>query len=134
MHRFKTWSYVPTMSKTQSARRSLDRLQRLARKRADDQAQRIPWQRLKLEISTSTGRCSTMGSLDPGSGGRHWNWLVEARSARCPGFLEGERAAKVLRMKPLHFRLEDWISDLAEYSLKSARTCGIDVTRNYFLE
>jgi hypothetical protein len=33
-------------SKTPSARRSLDRLQRLARERADEQARRISWQRL----------------------------------------------------------------------------------------
>jgi hypothetical protein len=33
-------------SKTLPARRSLDRLQRLARDRAERQARRIPWQRL----------------------------------------------------------------------------------------
>jgi len=59
-------------SKTPSERRSLDPLQRLARERADNQARRIPWQRL-LEARNQYIEAGILplGPLDPGSRGRH---------------------------------------------------------------
>ena len=41
------------------------------------------------------------------------DWLAEILNARCPGFLETEKALtpKAVKTTPLHFRLEDWIDD-----------------------
>jgi hypothetical protein len=102
-------------SKTQSARRSLDRLQRLARERADNQARRIPWQRL-LEarnhyIDWQEFYLWVRSILEVEDGIP--NWLVEILNARCPGFLESEGplTAKAAKTRPLHLRLEDWIDE-----------------------
>jgi len=126
-----------TKVKTQSARRSLDRLQRLVGERVECQARRIPWQRLfearneYIDWQEFYLWVRSILAVGPGIP----DWVVETLNARCPGFLESEGALtpKAAKTRPLHLRLEDWISDLAGYSLKSVKTCGVDVSRNYFL-
>ena len=92
-----------------------NRLQRFARARADEEARRVPWQRLLeaqnqyidwqefylwvrsiLEIEDRIPDC-----------------LVEILKDRLPGFLENEKQLepKSARDRPLPFRLEDWIHD-----------------------
>jgi len=95
--------------------KSADRLQRFARERADDEARRIPWQRLYearnqyidwQEFYLWVRSILEVEDRIPG-------WLVEILNARCPGFIETERALtpKAAKSRPLHFRLEDWIDD-----------------------
>ena len=41
------------------------------------------------------------------------DWLTESLNARCPGFLETDRALapKAVKTRPLVLRLEDWIDE-----------------------
>ena len=95
--------------------KSADRLQRFARERADDEARRIPWQRLyearNQYIDWQEFYLWVRSILEVE--GRIPGWLVEILNARCPGFIETERAltSKAVKSRPLHFRLEDWIDD-----------------------
>lgn len=90
-------------------------LQRLARERADEQARRIPWQRL-LDTRTeyidwqefylwARSILEVEGQIP--------NWLVDILKERCPGFLERDKrlTAKAVKEKPLALRLEDWIDE-----------------------
>ena len=102
-------------TKSQPRRNLANRLQRFARARADQEARRIPWQRLLearnqyidweefylwirsiLEVENSVP-----------------DWLAEILEDRLPGFLENEKQLepKAARDRPLPFRLEDWIHD-----------------------
>jgi len=90
-------------------------LQRLARERADDQARRIPWQRLfeaRNHYIDWQEFYLWVRSILEGEDGIP-NWLVEILNARCPGFLESEGplTAKAAKTRPLHLRLEDWIDE-----------------------
>lgn len=90
-------------------------LQRLARERADEQARRIPWQRL-LDI-----RNQYVGWQEFYLWARSIlevedqipDWLVDILKERCPGFLERDKTltAKVMKEKPLALSLEDWIDE-----------------------
>jgi len=101
--------------KTQSLRNPTARLQRAARQRAEDEARRIPWQRL-LETQNQyidwqefylwvRSILEVEDSIP--------DWLLEILNARVSGFIETERALtpKAVKTRPLHFRLEDWIDE-----------------------
>ncbi len=96
-------------------RDSTARLRRLARERADEQARRIPWQRL-LEVRNQyidwqefNLWARSIVETEKGIPDSLANVLEE----RCPGFLEAERALspKARKSRPLPLRLEDWIDD-----------------------
>jgi hypothetical protein len=101
--------------KSQSVRDSTARLQRAARERADDEARRIPWQRLydarNQYIDWQEFYLWVRSVLEVAAGIP--DWLAEILNARCPGFLETEKAlaAKAVKTRPLVIRLEDWIDD-----------------------
>lgn len=101
--------------KSQSVRGSTARLQRAARERADDEARRIPWQRLldtqNQYIDWQEFYLWVRSALEVED--RIPDWLLEILNARVPGFIETERALtpKAAKARPLHFRLEDWIDD-----------------------
>jgi hypothetical protein len=71
--------------KAQSVRNPTAQLKRAALVRADDEARRIPWQRLqKTASNTSTGRsfnsgCGQFSRLKAVS-----DWLIEIVNDRCP--------------------------------------------------
>ena len=102
-------------SKRESVRDSTARLQRAARERADDEARRIPWQRLldtqNQYIDWQEFYLWVRSILEVED--RIPDWLVEILNARVPGFIETERALtpKAAKTRPLHFRLEDWIDE-----------------------
>jgi hypothetical protein len=98
----------------QTARKSANRLQRSARDRADDEARRIPWQRLydarNQYIDWQEFQLWVRSILEVGD--RIPNWLAEILNDRCPGFLESEKTIpKEAKIRPLTLRLEDWIDD-----------------------
>ena len=94
---------------------SAARLQRAARERAGGEARRIPWQRLyeasNQYIDWQESYLWVRSILEVED--RIPDWLVEILNARCPGFIESERALspKTVKTRPLHFHLEDWIDD-----------------------
>jgi hypothetical protein len=101
--------------KNQSVRDSTTRLQRAARERADDEARRIPWQRLLdarneyidwQEFSLWVRSILEVENRIP-------DWLVTILDDRVPGFLESEKqlTPKAAKDRPLPVRLEDWIDD-----------------------
>ena len=96
-------------------RDSTARLQRLARERADEQARRIPWQRLyevrNQYIDWQEFNFWARSILEVED--RTPDWLVEILNSRVPGFLETEKALtpKATKTRPLALRLEDWIDD-----------------------
>ena len=96
-------------------RNSAAQLQRIARERADDEARRIPWQRLyearNQYINWQEFYLWVRSILEVED--RIPDWLVEILNARVPGFIETEGALspKAVKRAPLHFRLEDWIDD-----------------------
>ena len=102
-------------SKRESVRDSTARLQRAARQRADDEARRIPWQRLldtqNQYIDWQEFYLWVRSILEVED--RIPDWLVEILNARVPGFIETARALtpKAAKTRPLHFRLEDWIDE-----------------------
>jgi hypothetical protein len=102
-------------SKGESVRDSSARLQRAARERADDQARRIPWQRLQevrnQYVDWQEFYLWARSILEVENGIP--NWLVETLNVRCPRFLEtvGALSAKSAKTRPLHLRLEDWIDE-----------------------
>jgi hypothetical protein len=90
-------------------------LQRRARERADEQARRIPWQRL-LEVRNQYIDWQEFylwvrSILEVE--GRSPDWLTEVLNARCPGFLESESQVSCMEAqeRPIYLRLEDWIDD-----------------------
>jgi len=99
----------------QTMRKSANRLQRLARERADDEARRIPWQRL-LEarnqyIDWQEFYLWTRSILEVEN--RIPDWLVTIFNERVPGLLQSEKqlTPKAAKGRPLPLRLEDWIDD-----------------------
>lgn len=91
------------------------RLQRRGRERADQQARRIPWQRLlavrNQYLDWQEFYLWVRSVLDVEN--RIPGWLVEILNKRCPGFLENEKKLrpKEAKNRPLPLRLEDWIDD-----------------------
>jgi hypothetical protein len=102
-------------SKRQSVRDSTARLQRAARARADEEARRIPWQRLQevrnQYIDWQEFNLWARSILEVEQ--RIIDWLAEILQSRCPGFLETAEALtpKAVKTRPLALRLEDWIED-----------------------
>ena len=90
-------------------------LQRAARERADDQARRIPWQRLydarNQYIDWQEFNLWARSILEVE--GRIPDWLAEILNERCPGFVrtEEELTPKAAKNRPLPLRLEDWIDE-----------------------
>ena len=96
-------------------RDSTTRLQRAARERADDEARRIPWQRLldaRNEYIDWQEFNLWVRSILEGEN-RIPDWLVKILDDRVPGFLESEKklTPKMAKDRPLPLRLEDWIDD-----------------------
>ena len=96
-------------------RNSTAQLQRIARERADDQARRIPWQRLydarNQYIDWQEFYLWVRSILEVE--GRVPDWLAEILNDRCPGFLRTEEGLtpQAAKNRPLPLRLEDWIDD-----------------------
>ena len=105
------------MQKTKSypKRNSATQLQRAARERADDEARRIPWQRLydarNRYIDWQEFYLWVRSILEVEN--RIPDWLVTILNERFPGFLESEKelTPKAAKVRPLPLRLEDWIDD-----------------------
>jgi hypothetical protein len=101
--------------KTRSVQHPTARLKRAARIRADDEARRIPWQRLldtqNQYIDWQEFYLWVRSILEVED--HIPDWLVEILNARVPEFIETERALtpKAVKTRPLHFRLEDWIDE-----------------------
>ena len=102
-------------SRGQSARDSTTRLQRAARERADEQARRVPWQRLHQtrnqyvdwqEFNLWARSILEAEQSIPDS-------LTDILQSRCPGFLESTKVLlpKAIKSRRLAIRLEDWIDD-----------------------
>ena len=91
------------------------RLQRAARERADEEARRIPWQRLyevrNQYIDWQEFNLWARSILEVEE--RIVDWLAEILQSRCPGFLETEKALtpKAVKTRPVALRLEDWIDE-----------------------
>jgi hypothetical protein len=86
-------------------------LQRLAQERADEQARRIPWQRLndtRKQYVDWQEFCLWVRSIIEAEGGMP-EWLSTVVDQRCPGFLQGENGTASTR--PLGLRLEDWMDE-----------------------
>ena len=97
--------------KRSSTRKAIAQIERLARERADEQARRIPWQRLldtrNEYIDWQEFYLWVRSILEVEN--RIPDWLVEALDTRCPGFLETEKTLtpKAAKNRPLPIRLED---------------------------
>jgi hypothetical protein len=102
-------------SRNQSVRHSTARLQRTARERADEQARRIPWQRLHEVRNQYIGWqefylwVRSIVEVE----GQIPDWLSQILNDRCPGFLQTgkESTSKAAKTRPLPLRLEDWMDD-----------------------
>ena len=96
-------------------RNSAAQLQRIARERADDEARRIPWQRLYdarnqyIDWQEFTLWARSILEVEEGIP----DWLAKVLNDRCPGFLQTEKGLtpKTTKNRPLPLRLEDWIDD-----------------------
>jgi len=105
------------LNKTKSypTRNSAARLQRAARERADDEARRIPWQRLldvrNQYIDWQDFYRWVRSILEVEN--RIPDWLVDILDERIPGFLESEKqlTPQAPKNRPMPLRLEDWIDD-----------------------
>ena len=112
-------------------RDSTARLQRAARQRADEEARRIPWQRLyevrNQYIDWQEFNLWARSILEVEE--RIVDWLAEILQNRCPGFLETEKTLtpKAVKTRPLVLRLEDWIED---YVFGLAKQCVADRLSN----
>ena len=102
-------------TKSYPTRNSAARLQRAARERADEQARRIPWQRL-LEARNQYIEWQEFyqwirSVLDVEA--HILDWVAEILQNRCPSFMEAEKALapRARKTRPLPLRLEDWIDD-----------------------
>ena len=100
-------------TKNSTKRNSVGQLQRAARERADDEARRIPWQRLydarNQYIDWQEFNLWARAILEVEEGIP--DWLAEILNDRCPGFLQAEKelTPKAAKNRPLPLRLEDWI-------------------------
>jgi hypothetical protein len=86
-----------------------------ARERAEDQARRIPWQRL-YEVRNQYIDWQEFSlwarSILEGEAGIP-NWLAKILNDRCPGFVQTleELTPQAANDRPLSLRLEDWIDE-----------------------
>jgi len=102
--------------------RTSSALQHAARERADNEARRVPWQKL-LEardhyLDWQEFYLWVRSILEVEH--RVPAWLREVLDDRCPGFLEeeGRGAERPTSKRPLHLSLEDWIEDEIFASIK----------------
>lgn len=87
------------------------RLSRHARKRADEQARRIPWRHLdetRKRYIEWQEFCLWVRAIVEAEGEMP-DWLSPLIDQRCPGFLRAENGKTSAR--PLSLRLEDWIDE-----------------------
>jgi len=102
-------------TKNYTVRNSAVQLQRAARERADDQARRIPWQRLYDARNQYTDwqefSLWTRSILEVEKGIP--DWLAKILNDRCPGFLQTEKelTPTAAKNRPLPLRLGDWIDE-----------------------
>ncbi len=102
-------------TKSYPKRNSATQLQRAARERADDQARRIPWQRLydarNRYIDWQEFYLWVRSILEVEN--RIPDWLVTILNERVHGFLETEKelTPRTAKVRPLPLRLEDWIDE-----------------------
>jgi hypothetical protein len=102
-------------TKNYTKRNPAAKLQRAARERADDEARRIPWQRLydarNQYIDWQEFSLWARSILEVE--GRIPDWLAEILNHRCPRFVrtEEELTPKAAKSRPLPLRLEDWIDE-----------------------
>ena len=102
-------------TKNYPKRNSATQLQRAARERADDQARRIPWQRLyearNQYVDWQEFYLWVRSILEVED--RIPDWLVTILNERIPRFVESERqlTSRAAKSKPSFLRLEDWIDD-----------------------
>jgi hypothetical protein len=102
-------------TKNYTKRNSAAKLQRAARERADDQARRIPWQRLydarNQYIDWQEFNLWARSILEVE--GQMPDCVAEVLNDRCPGFLQAEKELppKATKNRPLPLRLEDWIDE-----------------------
>jgi hypothetical protein len=99
----------------QSVRRTTAPLRNSARIRADEEARRVPWQRLqeaRNQYIDWQEFCFWIRSIVETEKGIP-AWLGGVLQTRCPGFLEKDNAltAKAPQKRPLALRLEDWIDE-----------------------
>jgi hypothetical protein len=100
-----------------SVRHATSRLQKSARIRAEEEARRIPWQRLQetrnqyIEWQEFCFWARSVLETEKGIP----DWLGAILQRRCPGFLEKDKAlsSKASQKQPPALRLEDWIDDNA---------------------
>ena len=100
-----------------SVRHATSRLQKSARIRAEEEARRIPWQRLQetrnqyIEWQEFCFWARSVLETEKGIP----DWLGAILQRRCPGFLEKDKAlsSKASQKRPPALRLEDWIDDNA---------------------
>jgi hypothetical protein len=117
----------------QSVRHPTAQLKRAALIRADDEARRIPWQRLQETrnqyIDWQEFYLWVRSILEVED--RMPDWLVEILNTRVPGFLETEKAlsSKAVKTRPLALRLEDWID---EHIFAFAKQEGSFFTGTYY--
>ena len=114
-----------TKTRRQSVHESSVRLQNFARQRADEQARRIPWQRLEEARNHYIGWqefCFWVRSILEIEDDVP-RWLAAILQERCPGFLETvtPNSSEALNLRPLSLQLEDWIDD---HDFSSAKKDG----------
>jgi hypothetical protein len=94
---------------------SIYKIERAARDRADDQARRVPWQRL-LEARSQYVKMQQFHfwarSVIETEDGIP-DWLARMLDRRCPGFIEDQRPSNSNRPKIVHasLRLLFWIQE-----------------------
>ena len=103
-------------TKNYPKRNSATQLQRAARERADDQARRIPWQRLydarNQYIDWQEFYLWVRSILEVEK--RIPDWLADDSQRACPRISSKPRKTltpKAAKSRPLPLRLEDWIDD-----------------------
>ena len=122
-------------SKRESVRDSTARLQRAARQRADDEARRIPWQRLldtrNQYIDWQEFYLWVRSILEVED--RIPDWLPEILKTRCPGFLETEKALPPKAAKTRPLVISAWKIGLRITSLawpsRKARSSQVRITQ-----
>ncbi len=99
-------------AKRPPTRNSAARLQRLAQARADEQARRIPWQKLHdtRQEYVDWQEFSLWVRSIVESEGVMPEWLGAIVEQRCPGFFEAG-SGQTATTRPLALRLEDWIDE-----------------------
>src|SRR5713101_2581632 len=109
-----TSHHVSNCGSKHPVKNPIPQLQRIARERADNEARRIPWQRLLearnqyidwQEFNLWVRSVLEIEEQIPA-------WLVQILDERCPGFVkESAKSRTHASGKPLPLHLEDWIEE-----------------------